>query len=103
MMIAFIAFNSSSVPLIEGLCSSNPCDFEFSGFRQKWTDDLGMKSPSLGPTKPRLHVIIVHEQNASQAGATKEFHWMVRIELAKFAAFMNKPDEIEAVGKTEVL
>jgi len=32
MMIAFITFNSSSVPLIEGLCSSNPWEFELSGF-----------------------------------------------------------------------
>jgi len=31
MMIDFIIFNSSLVPLIEGLCSrSNPCEFEFS-------------------------------------------------------------------------
>ena len=27
MMIAFIAFNSSLVPLIEGLCNSDPWDF----------------------------------------------------------------------------
>jgi len=26
MMIAFITFNSSLVPLVEGLCSSNPCE-----------------------------------------------------------------------------
>ena len=31
MMIAFITFNSSLVPLIDGLYSSNPCEFEFSG------------------------------------------------------------------------
>jgi len=31
MMIAFITFNSSLVPLIEGLCSSNLWEFEFSG------------------------------------------------------------------------
>ena len=31
MSIAFITFKSSLVPLIEGLCSSNPCEFEFSG------------------------------------------------------------------------
>jgi len=30
MMIAFITFNSSLLPLIEGVCSSNPCEFEFS-------------------------------------------------------------------------
>ena len=29
MMIAFITVNSSLVPFIEGLCSSNPCEFEF--------------------------------------------------------------------------
>jgi len=29
MMIAFNILNSSLVPLIEGLCSSNPCGFEF--------------------------------------------------------------------------
>jgi len=34
MMIAFIAFNSSLVPVIEGLCTSNPWEFEFSGFRR---------------------------------------------------------------------
>jgi len=30
MMIAFIIFNSGLVPLIEGLCKLNPCEFEFS-------------------------------------------------------------------------
>jgi len=54
MMIAFITSNSSLVPLIEGLCSSNP--FEFSGFTRNRTDDLGIKSPSLWPTEPHLHV-----------------------------------------------
>jgi len=33
MMIAFITFNSSLVLLIEGLCSSNPWEFEFSGLK----------------------------------------------------------------------
>jgi len=33
MMIAFITFTSVLVPLIESLCSSNPCEFKFSGFR----------------------------------------------------------------------
>ena len=48
MMIAFATFKSSLVPLIqvEGICSSNPCGFEFSGFRKNRTDDLGIKSPS---------------------------------------------------------
>jgi len=54
MMIDFITFNSSLVPLIEGLCSSNPWEFEFSGFRRNQTDDLGIRSPSLWPTAPRL-------------------------------------------------
>ena len=30
MMTAFIIFNISLVPLIEGLCCSNPCEIEFS-------------------------------------------------------------------------
>jgi len=30
MMIAFISVNSSLVPFLEGLCSSNPWDFEFN-------------------------------------------------------------------------
>jgi len=29
-MIAFITLNSSSIPLIEGLCSSNPCTVDSS-------------------------------------------------------------------------
>jgi len=41
MMIAFITFNSSLVPLFEGLWSSNPWEFELSGFRRNRTDDLG--------------------------------------------------------------
>ena len=32
LMIAFIIWNSTLVPLLEGLCSSNPCRFEFSVF-----------------------------------------------------------------------
>jgi len=53
----FITFNSSLVPLIEGLCTSNPWEFEFSGFRrnQTVTHNLGIDSPSLWP-EPRLHV-----------------------------------------------
>jgi len=35
MMVAFITFKSSLVPLIEGLCSSNPWELEFSGFRRE--------------------------------------------------------------------
>ena len=46
MMIAFITWNSSLVPMIEGLCSSNAWELSSEG----------INSPSLGPTKPRLHV-----------------------------------------------
>ena len=56
MMIAFITFKSSLVPLLEGLWSSNSWEFELSGFRRNRTDDLGIDSPSLWPTEPRLHV-----------------------------------------------
>ena len=56
MMIAFITFKSSLVPLFEGLWSSNSSEFEFSGFWRNRTDDLGIDSPSLWPTEPRLHV-----------------------------------------------
>ena len=47
MVIAFITFNSSLVPLIESLCSSNPWKCEFSGFRRNRTEDQGINSPSL--------------------------------------------------------
>ena len=52
----FITCNSSLVLSIEGLCSSNSWEFEFSCFRWDQTDDLGINSPSLRPTEPRLHV-----------------------------------------------
>jgi len=32
LIVAFITWNSNSVPLLEGLCSSNPCRFEISNF-----------------------------------------------------------------------
>ena len=32
LMIAFITWKSNLVPLLEGLCTSNPCSFEFSVF-----------------------------------------------------------------------
>jgi len=35
MMISFNTFNSSLVPLIEDLCGSNPCAFEFLGLRDR--------------------------------------------------------------------
>jgi len=47
-MIAFITFNSSLTPLIEGLCSSNPCDFEFSVLN-------GIEPTNLGLTVPRAN------------------------------------------------
>ena len=56
MMIAFITFKSSLVPLFEGLWISNSWEFELSGFSRNRTDDLGVDSPSLWPTEPRLHV-----------------------------------------------
>jgi len=46
MMIAFTTFNSSLVPLFEGLCRSNPWEFQFSGFRRNRSDD-GINSLSL--------------------------------------------------------
>ena len=32
LLFAFITWNSNLVPLLEGLCTSNPCSFEFSVF-----------------------------------------------------------------------
>jgi len=56
-MIAFITGNSNVVPLLEGLCSCNPCRFEFSLF---WVlagidDDLEINSPALWPTELVWH------------------------------------------------
>ena len=65
IMIAFITFNSSLVLLIEGLCSSNPWTFEFSGFRRNRTVDLKINTPSLWPTEPCLHVRSVCNQEIS--------------------------------------
>jgi len=56
VMMALITFNNSLVPLIEGLCSSNPCEIEFSGF---WTESnrrLRDKFSLIWPTKSRLQV-----------------------------------------------
>ena len=47
MMIALITFNSSLVLLIEGLRSSNPWEFEYSGFRRNRTNDLKINILSL--------------------------------------------------------
>ena len=49
LMIAFITCNSSSVVLLEGLCSSNPCRFEFSGFQVF----AGIEPTTSGLTVPR--------------------------------------------------
>ena len=57
-MIAFITCKSSLVPLLEGLCTSNPCRFEFSvflSFCRNRTDDLRIDSPALRPTELVLH------------------------------------------------
>ena len=48
------------VPLLEGLCTSNPCRFEFSGFLsfcRNRTDNPGLRtdSPALWPTELILH------------------------------------------------
>jgi len=53
MMIAFISLE----PLIEGLCSSNPWEFEFLGFRRNRNDDLGINSPSLVVVTPSTAII----------------------------------------------
>ena len=56
MMIAFITFKSSLVPLFEGLWSSNSWEFELSGFRRNRTDDLGIDSHSnLGQSRLCAH------------------------------------------------
>ena len=58
LMIAFITCKSSLVPLLEGLCTSNPCRFEFSvflSFCRNRTDDLRINSPALWPTELVLH------------------------------------------------
>jgi len=41
MMLAFVTFNSSLLPLIKDLYSSNPWKFKFLGFRRKRTPALG--------------------------------------------------------------
>jgi len=44
IIIVFITFNISLVPLIEGVSGSNSWEFEFTGFRRNPTDDLGINS-----------------------------------------------------------
>jgi len=46
LMIAFITCNSNLVPLLEGLCSSNPCRFEFSIFRDFAGIPNGCRNPA---------------------------------------------------------
>jgi len=57
LIVAFITSSSNLVPLLEGLCSSNPCRFEFSilSFCRNRTNDLAVDSPVLWPTKQVLH------------------------------------------------
>ena len=58
LMIAFITCKSSLVPFLEGLCTSNPCRFEFSvflSFCRNRTDDLRINSPALWPSELVLH------------------------------------------------
>ena len=63
LMIAFITWNSSLVPLLEGLCSSNPCRFEFSVF---WVF-ARIKQTTQGLTVPRSdqlsYFLIVSDRN----------------------------------------
>ena len=54
-MIAFITFNSNLVPLLEGLCSSNPSRFEFSILG---VFDTGVAQGSITP--PQLFNIFIN-------------------------------------------
>jgi len=56
MVIAFFTFSSSLEPLIEGVRSWNLGEFELSGFRRNWTDNLRINSPSVLPIEPHLRV-----------------------------------------------
>ena len=49
LMIAFITCNSNLVPLLEGLCRSNSCRFEFSVYGVF----AGIEPTSSGLTVPR--------------------------------------------------
>ena len=50
LIVAFITWNSNLVPLLEGLCTSNPCRFQFSGF---WVF-AGIEPTTSGLTVPRF-------------------------------------------------
>ena len=59
-IVAFITWNSNLLPLLKGLCSSNPCRFELTvfflmGVCRNWTDDLVIDSPALWPPVLVLH------------------------------------------------
>ena len=59
-IIAFITWNSNLVPLLEGLCRSNSCRFEFPfflGVCRNRTDDLSKNSPTLWPSELVLHCL----------------------------------------------
>jgi len=58
MTIAFITFKSSLVPLIEGLCSSNPWEFEFAGFRRNQAYDLCVARPHCSGTFADIQNVI---------------------------------------------
>ena len=46
MMVAFITLNSGLVSFVEGLCSSNPCEFEFSVLDGIKPTNRGINCPS---------------------------------------------------------
>ena len=72
----FLAVNGSLGPLIESLCSSNPCEFDFWGFRRNQTNDLRINCPSLWPTEPRLHVRSLMGHGSWQTAAiATSFAW----------------------------
>ena len=62
MMIAFITFKSSLVPLFEGLWSSNSWEFEVSGFRRNRTDDSSA-CQNLCPSYSSGNTLLANLQN----------------------------------------
>jgi len=75
LMIAFITWNSNLVPLLEGLCSSNPCRFEFSGF---W--GFCRKRILFGDSPSNLQVDVdththTHKQTHVRAHTHLHIHW----------------------------
>ena len=101
MMINFITFNSTLVPLIKGLCSSNPCEFEISSFRRNRTDDLEINSSSLWPTEPCLHV---RSQESKQPDAAENPDQdPARIQQVTEGDDLDRHGGQDAVRKTNVL